>query len=55
MVAVIETRPAPLLVEVLCPICLPRGKRRVLVRAAIGSVVEAYCRDCRYRKIVTVR
>lgn len=50
----IETRPAPILVEVVCPVCLPR-MRRVLVKAAPGSVVEAFCRHCRYRGIVTVR
>ena len=53
MVAATETRPAPILVEVVCPVCLPR-MRRVLVKAAPGSVVEAFCRHCRYRAIVRI-
>ena len=44
----------PALAEVVCPNCLPKMKR-VLVRAAPGSVVEAYCRHCKYRAIVIVR
>jgi hypothetical protein len=39
--------------EVVCPRCLPK-MRRVLVRAAPGAVVEAYCRHCKYRAIVLV-
>ena len=46
--------PSPRMVEIVCPRCLPR-MRRVLVRAVAGSVVEAYCRHCKYRGIVVVR
>ncbi len=46
-------RHAPPLVEYVCPVCRPRI-RRVLVRALPGSVVEAYCRHCKYRAIVRI-
>lgn len=42
------------LVEVVCPVCAKRNVRRVLVRAMKDSTVEAYCRDCKFRKIVTI-
>lgn len=47
------SKPRGELREVVCPVCLPK-MRRVLVRAAPGSTVEAYCRHCKYRKIVLV-
>jgi NMD protein affecting ribosome stability and mRNA decay len=42
----------PPLIEVVCPRCLPR--RNVMIRAAKGSIVEAYCRHCKYRKVIVV-
>jgi hypothetical protein len=45
--------PAPLK-EFVCPVCAKHGRRKVLVRAAAGSVVEAYCRHCRFRKVVLI-
>lgn len=42
----------PPLVEVLCPVCFPR--RNVIIRAAKGAVVEAYCWKCKYRRIIVV-
>lgn len=50
MAAATDTR----LVEYVCPVCFTRGRRRVLIRAATGSVVEAYCRDCRFRRVVVI-
>jgi hypothetical protein len=45
-------KPPPLR-EYVCPVCLPR-MRRVLVRAASGAIVEAYCRHCHYRKVIVI-
>jgi uncharacterized protein YlaI len=47
------TKPVPLK-EYVCPECARRNMRRVLIRAAEGAIVEAYCRSCRYRKVVIV-
>lgn len=49
----VVTQP-PALKEYVCPECAKRGKRRVLIRAAAGSIVEAFCRECRFRKIVVL-
>lgn len=48
------TAASPPLVAYCCPVCLARGKKNVLVRAAKGSVVEAFCRHCKFRKVVIV-
>lgn len=44
---------AAILIEVPCPVCLkgPKPMRRVIIRAAKGSIVEGYCRHCKYRKV----
>ena len=44
----------PPLVEFLCPECLKRGRRNVIVRAAKGAIVEAYCRRCKFRRVVII-
>lgn len=51
MVAVAPPKPA--LIEYLCPVCKP-NHRNVLVKATEGSVVEAYCRHCKYRQVIVV-
>lgn len=53
MVASAVAKP-PRLVEIVCPVCTNAGFRRVIVRAAVGSVVEAFCWKCKYRKVVMV-
>jgi hypothetical protein len=53
MSAAVANPPNVRLVEYVCPVCKPLC-RRVLVKAAPGSIVEAYCRHCRYRKIVRI-
>lgn len=54
MGATTATFVAPPLVEYVCPDCLKRGKRRVLVRGEKGATFEAYCRECKFRKIVRI-
>jgi hypothetical protein len=44
----------PPLTEYLCPECLRHGKRNVIIRAAKGSLVEAFCWKCKFRQIVVV-
>lgn len=44
----------PTLIDYLCPMCLKAGKRNVIIRAAKGAIVEAYCWKCKYRKVVIV-
>ena len=47
--------PTARLVNVICPVCTNAHFRRVILRAAPGSVVEAFCWKCkRYRKIVRI-
>jgi hypothetical protein len=44
----------PPMVPVYCPECLKRGRRNLCTRAAKGAMVEAFCRHCKFRKVVLV-
>lgn len=50
--AVLDEKATRALVEYLCPVCLRRGKRNVIIKGKRGSEVEAYCWKCKFRKLV---
>jgi hypothetical protein len=52
-VSAVVANPPPM-IPVYCPECAKRGIKRMLLRAAPGAMVEAFCRDCRFRKVIIV-